>query len=56
MLVTPSGIVMLIKVELELNAQESILVTGRKSIMLGMDTAPPGPVYPVMVIVPLYTV
>ena len=30
-----------------------MLVTGRPLIVLGMVTAPPGPVYPVMVIVPL---
>ena len=31
-------------------------VTGRPSIVSGMATAPPGPVYPVMVIVPLLVV
>src|ERR1039458_1391038 len=33
-----------------------MLVTGRPLIVLGMVTAPPGPVYPVMVIAPLFVV
>jgi hypothetical protein len=33
-----------------------MLVTGRPLIVLGMVTAPPGPVYPVMVIVRLLVV
>jgi hypothetical protein len=56
MLVGPSGIVTLTKLELELNAQEPMLATGRKSIMLGMKTAPPEPLYPVMITAPLLTV
>ena len=53
-LVTLFGIVTLIKVQ-STNAPCLMLVTGRKLIVLGMATAtPPGPVYPVMVIVPLF--
>jgi hypothetical protein len=33
-----------------------MLLTGRPSIVLGMMTSPPGPVYPVMVIAPLVVV
>ena len=33
-----------------------MLVTGRPLIVLGMVTAPPEPVYPVMVIAPLLVV
>ena len=53
MLVTLSGIVTLVRVVRELNAPGAIVVTGRPLIVLGMATAPPGAVYPVMVIVPL---
>ena len=53
MLVTLPGIVMLVRVVLELNAEFPMLVTGRPLVVLGMVTSPPGPVYPVMVIAPL---
>jgi len=35
------------------NVQSPMVVTGRPLIWLGMDTAPPGPVYFVRMIVPL---
>jgi hypothetical protein len=53
MFVTLLGIVTLVKLLLYANALAAMPVTGNPSIVLGMATAPPGPVYPVMVIVPL---
>jgi hypothetical protein len=38
------------------NALSPTLVTGRPLIVLGMVTSPPGPLYPVMVMVPLLEV
>ena len=52
-LVTPLGIVTLVTLVPYWNAWSPIRVTGKASIVLGMATAPPGPVYAVMVIVPL---
>src|SRR5947208_3455847 len=52
MLVTLLPIVTLVRLVPE-NAQSPMLVTGRELIALGMVTTPPGPVYPVTVIVPL---
>ena len=56
MLVTLLGIVTLVRLVQSENAESPMLVTGRPSIVLGMVTSPPGPVYPVMVIVPLLVV
>jgi uncharacterized membrane protein len=52
MLVTLVGIVTLVKVTQEANALVPMLVTGRLLIVLGIVTAPPVPVYFVMVILP----
>jgi len=54
MLVTPLGIITLVTVSLKKNAESPMLVTGRPLVEMGMVTAPPGPVYPVMVIAPLF--
>jgi hypothetical protein len=56
MLVTLSGIVMLVTMLFQRNARDPMEVTGRPLIVLGMFTAPPEHVYPVMVIVPLLVV
>jgi len=53
MLVTLFEIVTLVTVLLLSNVAKPMSVTGRSSIMLGIVTAPPEPVYFVMVIVPL---
>src|SRR6185436_9202339 len=53
MLVTLLGIVTLVRLGLLKNARNPMLVTDRPLIVSGMATAPPGPVYPVMMIVPL---
>ena len=50
------GIVTPAKPEKPENALFPMLVTGRPLVVLGMVTAPPEPVYPVMVIVPLLVV
>ena len=55
MLVTLLAIVTLVRLVQSSNASSPMLVTGRPLIVLGMVTAPPGPLYPVMVIVPLLT-
>jgi hypothetical protein len=52
MLVTLLGIVMLVSPSHQKKALTSMLVTARPLIALGMITAPPGPVYPVIVTVP----
>ena len=56
MLVTLLGIVTLVTLDLPENAEFPMLVTGMPSMISGMVTAPPEPVYPVMVIVPLFVV
>jgi len=56
MLVTLFGIVTDVTLPSDANAEFPILLTGRPLVMLGMVTAPPGPVYPVMVIAPLLVV
>jgi hypothetical protein len=56
MLVTLSGIVTLVVMFVEKNAKNPMLVTGSPSILLGMVTAPPEPMYLVIVIVPLLLV
>src|ERR1035441_8551989 len=56
MLVTLLGIMMLVRLRHEKNAQSPMLVTGRPLVVLGMVTSPPEPVYPAMVIVPLLVV
>src|ERR1017187_5728862 len=56
MLVTLSGIVTLDRRKEAANALFPMLVTGRPLVVLGMSTAPPEPVYPLMVIVPLLVV
>ena len=56
MLVTLLGIVTLARLVHDKNAKAPMLVTGRPLIVLGMVTAPPGPVYPVMVMLPLLVV
>jgi hypothetical protein len=53
MLVTLLGMVTLVRRVHQENASYPMLVTGRPLIVLGMVTAPPEPVYPVMVIAPL---
>ncbi len=52
MLVTLSGIMMLVRPVHEENAPYPMLVTGRPSIVSGMVTSPPGPVYPVIATLP----
>jgi hypothetical protein len=49
----PMGIVTLVRLVQLANAPSPMLVTGGPQIAFGMVTSPPGPVYPVMVIVPL---
>src|SRR5438445_10823326 len=56
MLVTLVPIVMLVTLVEKWNAKSPMLVTGRPFVTLGMVTAPPGPVYPVMVIVLLFVI
>src|ERR1035437_2680066 len=56
MRVTLLGIVTLVRLVHIQNAISPILVTGRPLVVLGMVTAPPGPVYLVMVIAPLLVV
>src|SRR2546426_664240 len=56
MLVTLLGIVTLVRLVLYWNAESPMRVTGRPLIVSGMATAPPGPMYPVTVIVPLLVV
>ncbi len=51
-----SGIVTLIMLEHSQNAASPMSVTGRPLIVSGMVTAPPGPVYRVIVMVPLLVV
>jgi hypothetical protein len=55
MLVTLAGIVMLVRLVHQVNAESPMLVTGRSLIVFVMDKAPDGrdgsPVYPVIVIV-----
>src|SRR5258706_1761797 len=55
-LVTPFGIVTPVRPSRKLNAESPMRVTGRPSIVSGMATAPPGPVYAVIVIVSLLVV
>ena len=56
MLVTLFGIVRLVTFVQPQNAWSPMLVTGRPFVVLGIVTAPPEPVYPVMVMVPLLVV
>src|ERR1017187_6884950 len=56
MLVTLLGIVTLVRLVQLKNASPPMLVTGKPLVVSGMVTAPPGPVYPVMVIAPLLVV
>jgi hypothetical protein len=56
MLVTLLGIVTLVRLVQPENAQAPMVVTGRLLVVPGMVTAPPAPVYLVMVIVPLLVV
>ena len=56
MLVTLLGIVTLVRLVQRKNAMCPMLVTGILSMVSGMVTAPPEPVYLVMVIVPLFVV
>jgi hypothetical protein len=51
MLVWLPGIEPLVKLVVPLNAPIPMLVTGKPLVKVGMVTALPGPVYPVMVIV-----
>src|SRR5258708_748132 len=53
MLVTLVPIMMLVTLVEKWNAKSSMRVIGRPFVRLGMVTAPPGPVYPVIVIMPL---
>jgi hypothetical protein len=53
MKVTVVLMITLVKLEQLMNAESAMLVTGRPLVVLGMITAPPEPVYPVMVIAPL---
>ncbi len=53
MLMTLSGIVTLVRLVQPENASHPMLVTNRPLIVSGMVTAPPGPMYPVIAIVPL---
>jgi hypothetical protein len=55
-LVTVSGIVMLVRLVHSQNAMSPILVTGKPLIVSGMSTAPLGPVYFVIMMVPLFVV
>jgi len=55
MLVTLLGMVTLVRVWPQ-NAESPMLVTGRPLIVSGIVTSPPGPVYPMMVMVPLVVV
>jgi hypothetical protein len=48
MLVTLLGIVTLVRLVLSRNASSPMLVTGRPPMELGIVTAPPAPVYPVI--------
>ena len=50
---TVLGIVTLVRLLQKQKASNPMLMTGRPLIVSGMVTAPPGPVYLVMVIVPL---
>ena len=52
-LVTLSGIVTLVRVVLFWNAAAATPVIARLLMVAGMTTAPPGPVYPVMISPPL---
>src|SRR6516165_8437558 len=52
-LITLLGIVTLVTFVRSQNAKSPMVVTGRPPIWSGMFTAPPGPVYPVIVIAPL---
>src|SRR5436309_403635 len=56
MLATLSGIMMLVNVTLLRNALDPMAVTGRPLMVLGILTAPPEQVYPVMVCMPLLAV
>jgi len=56
MLVTLEGKVTLARLVQPRNASSPMLVTGRPLITLGIVTAPPGPVYPVMVTAPFAVV
>jgi hypothetical protein len=49
------GIVTLVRLVQYRNALSQMSVTGTPLIVLGIVTAPPGPVYPVMAIVPSQT-
>ena len=49
MLVTLVGMVMLVKLVTLENARNPMAVTAWPKIVLGITTAPPAPVYPVMV-------
>ena len=51
-----AGIVTLVVLVQPSNVPDAILVTGRALIVLGRVMAPPGPVYLVMVIAPLFVV
>jgi hypothetical protein len=52
MLVTLLGIVTLVRLLHDWKAELPMLVTGSPAIVLGIATAPPGPVYAVMVTAP----
>src|ERR1035438_6632036 len=56
MLVTLLGTTTLARLMQSEKAKLPMLVTDRPLMVVGMVTAPPGPVYPVMVIVPLLVV
>ena len=56
MRVTLLGIVTLVRLVQNWNAHDPMLVTGRPLMVSGMVTAPPRPVYPMMVNVPLLVV
>ena len=56
MLVTPVGIVTSVRPKQLLKEAVPMVVTGSPMMLLGMDTAPPGPVYPVIVTLPLVAV
>src|ERR1035438_3379090 len=56
MLIMLPGIMMLVRFVLPWNALIPTIVTGKPLVELGMVTAPPGPVYRVMVIAPLLVV
>ena len=56
MFVIVEGILTVVSVGFFLNAELPMLVTGRLPMVSGMVTSPPEPLYPVIVIVPLFVV